>query len=458
MTLSRRLVPAVLAGALTAAAVALTPPAAVAQPRPAGHPAVERHDAGRWLVVADATAHAVHVVDVRTGRVTGSLKGVTFGTHAGALQLGSGRIGFMDEAGPRLDIVRIDPSGRPVVEAHYAIPDPSGDWERAGWLATDHSRRYIAVGSDFDGSTTQRVTVIDRVSATARTVSVPVSSVTTSGEPGTEEMEVFLVGSPLRLVVTAGGHLDAYRLSDILAGDRRPTAFARAPLAAYPHGPIANDAGTVIGSDLAVGVQTVRVTASGFGAARFALYPVAALQSYRPLMAPDGVTSVGTQAGRTPDGTTWDRVPAYLTTASTTTGAIASVRVGTGSFTRAVATRSYAAAALTTTGGDRLVLVERDPRTGAYSGEIHGVSLARLAADPTPGQGTTAATNRFVAASPDGHDLFVSRGGEGLVTQLAVVGDTTTRRRDIPVPTALADGGYLTVVDPGVRPYDLAGR
>jgi hypothetical protein len=54
----------------------------------------------RWLVTADPTAKRVYVNDAVTGRRTATLSGIEFGTHAGSVQLGHGRIAFMDESKP----------------------------------------------------------------------------------------------------------------------------------------------------------------------------------------------------------------------------------------------------------------------------------------------------------------------------------------------------------------------
>ena len=116
------------------------------------------------------------------------------GVHAGTVQLGHGRVAFMDESRRQLDVVSINGSGVPRISAVYAIPVLTGTWKRAAWLATDHSRRYLAVGSDFDGSTTQQVTIVDQKTGGTHTAEIPVSQVNVTGGTGTEEMEVFLVG------------------------------------------------------------------------------------------------------------------------------------------------------------------------------------------------------------------------------------------------------------------------
>jgi hypothetical protein len=382
------------------------------QARPA-HP----KGADSWLLAANPTAKRVDIASARTGKITGSLTNITMGTHAGTIQLGGGRVALMDESKPQLDVVRIDAAGRPSIEQHYGIPSLAGTWERAAWMATDTGRRYIAVGSDFDGSTTQQVTLIDLAQHKARTVKLPVSQVATPSGMGTEEMEVFLVGSPLRLVISAGGHLDAYRLSALLNG-AAPKLDASTPLSGYPHGPIANSSGTVIGSDVAVGVQTVKVNRRGFGPATFSLYPLPSVQSYRPLMAPDGTTAVGTQAGATAANTPADKTPALLTASSTRSSAISSVNLGTGSFTRAVATRTYAAAVVSRRigrqpGDRRPILAHRavQRRQGGHlpvEGSGHHPALPRREPgrqDPVPGPFRQQDRHRGEARRQEGQHL-----------------------------------------------------
>ncbi len=406
-----------------------------------------RHHAVSWLVAANTAAKRVDVADPRTGKVTGSLTGIVMGTHAGTIQLGGGRVALMDESKPQLDIVTIDAKGRPAVSQHYAIPSLAGEWVHAAWMSTDTGRRYVAVGSELEG-TTQQVTVIDLRTNRTSTVKIPISQVATPSGMGTEEMEVFLVGSPLRLVVSAGGHLDAYRLSDVLDSDgQTPKLHSSAPLSAYPHGPVINNSGTVIGSDVALGVQTVKVDRRGFGPATFTLYPLPSVESYRPLMAPDGTTAVGTQAAASTPGTAADKVPALLTTSSTRTSAISSVDLGTGSFTRAVATRDYAAAVVSGASGDNLVTVDRSSRTGLFNGNKEVIPLSKA----------PATTPRFLAGSPDGRTLFLGRSGSKIVT-VVKPGTQKTRTSQITLPAALPDSLYLTTVSPDTKPYDLMGR
>ncbi|MFD2339489.1 hypothetical protein FGG90_01240 [Clavibacter tessellarius] len=401
-----------------------------------------------WLLVADPAAHAVSIVDSATGRTTGSLPDTTLGAHAGVVQLGHGRIAFVDEGGPRLDVVDISSAGVPRLASATPIPSAAGTWTRAGWISDDAGHRYVAVGSDLDGSTTQQVTLVDTRTGRASTAEIRTSEVTlaTTGARGTEEMETFLVGSPLRLVVSAGGHLDAYDAADILRGDAHPAPVASTPLGAYPHGPIADARGTVIGSTLHDGVETVPLTRTGFGTATTRAYPERAQQSYRPRMAPDGVTAVGAQAGATAAD------PALLTSSSMRGAGIASVALGTGTPTRAVVGPSSAAVVVTEGGVDTLDLVARGA-DGLYDGAVTRVRLPALG--QAAGTGSSA---RFLAASADGSELFLSRAGTGSVLEIDVRGTTATVRGTIAVPSALADGGYLATVDQHQRPYDLSGR
>ena len=427
----------VLAVGMLTVEAAVSPPAAVA--------ATAGHD---WLVSADTAARTVTVTDTSTGRRTGGLTDVQLGTHAGVVQLGGGRIAFMDESRPRLDVVAITASGRPELTASYPIPTTGVAWERAGWLSTDPSHRFVAVGSDFDGSTTQQATVVDLRKDRAATAHLTTSEVTlaTTGATGTEEMETFLTGSPLRLTVTAGGHLDSYSVADILGGDGTPKRIATTPFGAYPHGPIVDRHGTVIGSTLHDGIETVPVAKTGFGRATSEAYPEPAGQSYRPRMAPDGHTAVGTRTASAPGD------PAVLTSSSTGRTRVASVGLEPGTPTRAVVAPGFAAAVVTAAGVDTLDLVTRDSH-GLYAGKVTRLVLPALGQAPG-----TAPAPRFLAATDDGSELFLSRAGTGSILEIDVRDGIPSVRGTIAADGPLADGGYLATVDSAQRPYDLIGR
>ncbi len=268
----------------------------------------------------------------------------------------------------------------------------------------------------------------------------------TTGERGTEEMETFLVGSPLRLVVTAGGRLDSYDVSAILGGDTAPAPVATTPLGAYPHGPVADARGTVIGSTLHDGIETVPLTRGGFGTSVSRAYPEPAVQSYRPRMAPDGETAVGTQTGTGPGA------PTLLTSSSMHGAGVASVALGSGASPRAVVTPGYAAAVVTAGGVDTLSLVARGG-AGLYDGAVTSVRLPALG--QSPGAGSAA---RFLAASDDGPSGSCPARARDPSSRSTSPARTATVRGTIAVPSALADGGYLATVDPHQRPYDLSGR
>jgi hypothetical protein len=235
-------------------------------------------------------------------------------------------------------------------------------------------------------------------------------------------------------------------VAGILRGDPAPAPVATTPLGAYPHGPVADARGTVIGSTLHDGIETVPITRDGFGAALARPYPEPAEQSYRPRMAPDGVTVVGTQTGTGPGA------PTLLTSSSMRDAGTASVRLGAGAATRAVATPGYAAAVVTADGTDTLSIVARG-RSGLYDGAVTTVRLPTLG--QAPGGGTAA---RSLAAADDGSELFLSRAGTGSVLEIDVRGTTATVRGTIAVPSTLPDGGHLATVDRHRRPYDLSGR
>ncbi|MGU3411402.1 hypothetical protein ACLBWP_14940 [Microbacterium sp. M1A1_1b] len=415
----------------------------LAQPDVAHAAHTDRPD---WLLVADAPAAVLSVVDEHTGARRDHLDGVRLGTHAGVIQLGHGHVAFVDEARRALDVLRITQSGRMRIVQSFAIPQVAGPWNRAGWISTDVTRRYIAVGSDVDDSTRQQVTLVDRTRNQAHTASITTHRVqlATTGKPGTEEMETFLVGHPLELVVTAGGVFDAYSARSVLAGDTAPGVIASTPLGQYPHGPIVDASGTTIGSTLHDGIETVRVDQHGFRPATTAPYPVPAAQSFRPRMAQDGTTAVGTQAGSSPTA------PALLTSSSTVHPGVRTVRLQPGTVTRSVVTATWAAAVVTSAQGtDTLDVVDR-AADGSFTGHVTRITVDR-ARTPTTGA-------RFLAASADGTRLFLSRAEDTTVTVVRVQGHAATVVAHLSAGSAMSDGGYLATVDAGVRPFDLIGR
>ncbi|MDQ4503644.1 hypothetical protein [Sinomonas sp. ASV322] len=412
----------------------------------------------QWLLTADTSEKALYVNSVADGKRTGVLDNVRLGAHAGAIQLGGGRLAFVDESVPCLDILAIDDGGTPKIEHSYVIPPGNEKWERAGWIATDPTKHYIAVGSDFDGSTTQQVTLVDLTRNAHWTVPLHINEVTlaTTGKTGTEEMHTFLAGDPLRLVVTSGGRLDAYLVSDITSGNPAPVPYGSTALGAYPHGPLATAKGDRIASTLRTGIASVALTSDGFGESSTTDYPAGHAQNYRPRIAPDGTTYLGTQAGVVPKETSWDRTPAYLLSGSMAGGPAATVALGEGIFARASVSSHFAATSMAESSGDSLVLVARNEKTGFFDGRVSKIKLTPLAAGPVVGQDAKKAEARFVAATDDGLSVFVTRGGEGKVTQVDTA--SSRERRTIDYPTKLTGGGYITVVDAAVDGYDLNGR
>ncbi len=412
----------------------------------------------QWLLTADPKEHALYVNNVVDGNQTGAIKGIDLGVHAGTIQLGQGRLAFVNESKPSLEILEVDGDGKPKIGRSFNIPNPKGKWERAGWIATDKNARYIAVGSDFDASTVQEVTLVDLENNGAWTVSLPINEVTlaTTGKTGIEEMHTFLAGDPLRLVVSSGGKLDAYLVSDITSGNPTPKLHSSTPLGAYPHGPLMSQTGDVIGSTLHTGVETIPLTADGFGESAAASYQAGIGQSYRPRMAPDGKTFIGSQAGRVDKGAAWDKIPAYLMSGSVTEGKTALTPLGQGIATRAAVTSRFATVVLTQDGSDNLIMIDRSSDTGLYDGKKSAVALEPLKAGPVAGQDSKKAEARFIAATQDGESVFVSRGGEGTVTEIDTAESKT--KRTITFPTKLASGGYLAVIGSSGDPFDLGGR
>lgn len=69
--------------------------------------------ARQWLLTADPKAHALYINNVSDGAQTGSIEDIELGVHAGTIQLGNGRVAFVNESAPSLDILEIDDQGKP---------------------------------------------------------------------------------------------------------------------------------------------------------------------------------------------------------------------------------------------------------------------------------------------------------------------------------------------------------
>jgi hypothetical protein len=422
-------------------ATALSAPAAVASASPGHVPHRPAVGSGGWFVVADPAADAVYVLDARTGRRTGALRGVELGSHAGVVQLGNGRIGLVDEAARTFDVVRIGSAGRPHVVQRHRIPALAGPWNRAGWISTDPTHRYVAIGSDVDDSTSQQVSLVDLTRRRMRTAVLTTHEVTlaTTGERGTEEMETFLVGDPLRLVVSAGGRLDEYDAHAILRGRRSPRVVRSTPLGAYPHGPVVASDGSAIGTTLHGSVQTLRVRGERLRGRIDRPYRAGTVQAYRPRMAPDGTTFASTQAAASS--------ATFLVSGSVTNGRLRTIALGAGTASRVALTAREAVATVSSATTTRLVEVAAR-RSGLFAGRVSSIRIAPLAS------GSTAA--RAVGVSADGRRAVVTRNGEGSVDLVDLRHDRVLRT--VALPSSLADGGYVTAVDPKEVPADLIGR
>lgn len=116
----------------------------------------------------------------------------------------------------------------------------------------------------------------------------------------------------------------------------------------------------------------------------------------------------------------------------------------------------FASVVLTQNGGDNLILIEQNRETGLYDGRKTAIPLTPLKGGPMVGQDAKKAEGRFIAATEDGETIFVTRGGEGEITEIDASGSKP--RRTISLPTKLAAGGYLAVISSTADSFDLGGR
>ena len=85
------------------------------------------------------------------------------------------------------------------------------------------------------------------------------------------------------------------------------------------------------------------------------------------------------------------------------------------------------------------------------------VALSSPTNGPVAGEVADNSVAHFLTLAPRDDAAFVTTGGDGQITRI----DTRLRRatKTVSVPTALHEGGYLTVIESGGKPLtDLVAR
>ncbi|MDQ2795743.1 MAG: lactonase family protein, partial [Actinomycetota bacterium] len=237
---------------------------------------------GEFLVAADPAAQAIYVYRASDLVRTGQLTGLGLSSHGGTVQLPDGRLIFVDDTNGTIAAMRVDADGRPRIVNNVSIP--GGAWPGAAWAVTDPQQRYFAVSGEDEGNT-RSVTIIDLASFAAHQIKIPARPDATGRVP---EMQVYLAGSPLQLLVTTGGAFISYPLAPILQG-HTPEPTSSVPVGASTHGPVVSRDGRRVFSTTADGFNGATINARKLSRPRSVAYSSTrnVVQLYRPRLAPD---------------------------------------------------------------------------------------------------------------------------------------------------------------------------
>lgn len=415
-------------------------------------PASAAPRSGEYLLAADPAAEAVHVYRTSDLKRTGSLEGVGIASHAGTLQLPDGRVIMIDDKNATVDAVRITANGKPRIVDQAKIP--GNGWEGATWAAADASLHYLAFSGE--GADTQApVTIVNLTSFAISQVQVPTEADSSGSVP---ETQVYLAGRPLQLVVTTGGQFRAAPLSTVLA-KHAFTPTSTAPVGAGTHGPVVSRRGDRVFSTTADGFSGANIPGNSLGSPRSVAYSSSrdVVQNYRPRLAVDGRTVWGSAAedtGLTPEQWADTRNDVNVIDTSTFTSRL--VRLPDGVASRLALSKRYAAVATTHPDGDVLTLLDSRSSSPTARRIVGTIALPAASGGPVEGKPTTGTQSHFVALDASGSRAYISNGGDGRI----VVVSTKDRSivRTIKTPTALDNGGYLTVVKKGTALADLVAR
>jgi len=408
-------------------------------------------DRGEYLVAADPKAESLYVYRTRDLRRTGRLDGIELAGHAGSLSLPDGRLIFVDDLHGRVVAMTINARGRPRISRSVDIPGEN--WDGATWAAADTRLRYFAFSGGEGDDTT--VTVVDLRTFAIHQISVIPEPDATGG---IAETQVYLAGRPLQLVITTGGQFRTMPVSDIVAG-RTPAVTSTAPVGPGTHGPVVSRSGDAVYSTTADGLDGASIAGARLTNPRSVDYSASRniVQNYRPRLAADGRTVWGAVAEDTGlDPADWADTRNSVNAIDLPTFRSSLTRLPDGVAGRFAVSRSFGAVTTIHPDGDVLTLIDVRRESPNFRRIVGTVALPSLSGGPIAGTPTAGTENHFTALTPSGSKAFVSNGGDGSIS----VVDTRRRRLvgSIDVPTALAGGGYLTVVRPGTPVTDLIAR
>jgi hypothetical protein len=275
---------------------------------------------------------------------------------------------------------------------------------------------------------------------------------------GFDELHVWLAGQPLQVAVSTGGRIRSYPLDAVMAG--RPAAqTGAAAVGPSTHGPVLSRDGDRLLVTTSEGVDRVRIVGGRLVQPRSIAYPGPAplVQNYRPRLSQDGRTLYGPIAeDRALAPEQWARTINKLHTVDL--GAeTAQVRpLARGIVGRSAQSTPYALFPVIGGQQDTALFVSVDAGSPGFGSTVQRIPLAPLSSGPKPGVSSAGTERRSAAITTAGDRGFVSHGGDGLIS--VVDPSRASVRETVTVPTTLAGGGYLVVVERGRNLVDVMAR
>ncbi|MFT4040666.1 MAG: hypothetical protein QM692_20975, partial [Thermomicrobiales bacterium] len=184
---SRRTVVGAAFGAAGLAAMARA-----AQPtRAAATPTTGAAAAAQHLFVADAGEQSIAIYSIPGFTLTGTLEGITFGTHGGTLQLPDGRLIFADTGNEEIVALQLDAAGAPVITQQ--VPATLGGG--VAWGSANDALTHVAfgslVGDESETDPAQFLNIVDLATFENTVLEFAMD------EP--EEITAWLTGDPLHV-------------------------------------------------------------------------------------------------------------------------------------------------------------------------------------------------------------------------------------------------------------------
>ncbi|GAA3995786.1 hypothetical protein GCM10022247_14640 [Allokutzneria multivorans] len=398
------------------------------------------------LLVADPAASTVHVLDARTGRITGSLPGRKLNDHAGTVVLADGRVLFVDDAAKQLVVVN-------VAGAEPRIVGTAPVEGEVSHFAVDATARFAVVaGSEGHEHETAREEHAGHATLTAVDLTTFKSGhgVVHSGEPG-----VLVDGGTVLHRNDAPAQLESYRLTDVVkANGEHLTAAAKQAIGEHGHGEAFSPKHRRAITATERGVDLTEVTRQGgFGDQRVAAWGGPGRGFYLRLHddADTAVTYVRDNAD--PDWTKWTE-HAYLL--DVRSGKTTRTSLGSGYVFRFGLSDELAGYVVHGAARDELALVDVNARNGGFGGLTRRVDLGVLPGGPQAGKDPFTAQTRKIALDDRGATAYLTAGGQGRVDVVDTAAGRVTR--SLAVPTALDRGGAIAIWEPGVSHADTVGR